>query len=51
MSGWRAKRDAEMIDRAANDLARAATMPGVLSDEPVFRERVDVLTERLASIG
>jgi succinoglycan biosynthesis protein ExoV len=47
---WRLSRDAAMADRAATDLARIAGQPGMLSDDGVFRQRVDVLAERLASL-
>ena len=51
LTPWRAERDAAMADRAAADLARLAGQPGMLSDETVFRQRIDVLADRLASLA
>jgi succinoglycan biosynthesis protein ExoV len=50
LSTWRARHDERAINRAAADLAGLADNAGMLSDEPVFRQRVDVLVERLASL-
>lgn len=51
LAGWRAPRDAAMVERAAGDLAGLARHAGMLSDDRVFRQRIDMLTERLAGIG
>ena len=50
LSSWRLNRDQDMIDRSAADLARLADQPGMLSNDIVFRQRIDVLAERLASL-
>lgn len=49
-SAWRARHDDSMIDRAAADLSRIAQDPGILSDDRVFRDRLEVLTTRLAGL-
>ena len=50
LSSWRRHRDEAMVDRSAADLARLADQPGMLSNDTVFRQRIDVLEERLASL-
>lgn len=48
---WRTRRDEAMARRAAADLASLAGRSGMLSDDTVFRQRVDILAERLSGLA
>lgn len=50
LAPWRKQHDAALADRAATDLARLADHPGMLSDDRVFRQRVEVMSEKLAKL-
>jgi succinoglycan biosynthesis protein ExoV len=51
LTPWRERRDKTMVDRAAGDLAKLAGQPGMLSDDAVFRQRIEVLAERLTRLA
>jgi succinoglycan biosynthesis protein ExoV len=51
LTRWRARRDEIMVEHVAADLARLARQPGMLSDDTVFRQRVEVLSARLAAVA